>query len=135
MSQYEQLEVDGRIVRAEEPTGHDANRIKEIIRGSLNSNHWNMQWSEFERSKPFHGILSNTGLSIDLYIYCWRASNGGRVNRPFEKRIQIGACSDIGFNRNNTETEKTLLLGIYERNNSPLIIGWQSENNRNHGAF
>ena len=132
--QADQIDVRGNIVREEEPIGPDAERIKSIIYESLNKNGYVFEWIEAIR-QPYQGSLVSNSGSFNLYIYTWRISNGGRTNRLFEKRIQIStAVNDVGFNRQNTSTQKTLLLGVYERDlNFPIFAAWDVLANKNHG--
>ncbi|MCC0682613.1 AAA family ATPase [Clostridioides sp. ES-S-0005-03] len=138
---YYQAKLDGTYERSIEPSGPNTSRIKNILETSLKSYGWDVEFDNL-KSNPYHGILRNTGLDIDMYIYCWRASNGGRENRPMEKRIQISSSADrIPLARNNDESNRTLLLGIYEPDiisdseyNTPIIIAWESKKNKNAGS-
>lgn len=138
---YCQARGDGTYERDKEPSGPNSGKIKEILQKSLGSYGWEVDFDQI-RSNPYHGILRNTNLNLDIFIYCWRISNGGRENRPLEKRIQIGS----GANREpllraNKDSNRTLLLGIYEPENtseeeftSPIIVAWESEKNKNAGS-
>ncbi|WP_195939695.1 AAA family ATPase [Romboutsia sp. 1001713B170131_170501_G6] len=138
---YYQAKPDGTYEKNTEPSGPNPSRIKKILEDSLKSYGWEVEFDNL-KSNPYHGVLRNTGLNIDMYIYCWRVSNGGRENRPMEKRIQIGSNADRKpLARSNNEGNRTLLLGIYEpdkKDNSgyttPIIIAWESEKNKNAGA-
>ena len=136
-----QIDTAGVIVGPEEePVGPSPNRIKDILHRALNRNGYTFSWEAQlpgqSKEKPLHGVLSDGDVAIDLLIYAWRISNEGnsRVNLH-GKRIQIGSCDDNGFHRPITDTEKTLLLGIYERDEGhPLIAAWDVVNNRGHGS-
>lgn len=138
---YYQANPDGTYEKKSEPSGPNPSKIKQILENSLKSYGWEIDFDNL-RSNPYHGVLKNTGLNIDMYIYCWRASNGGRESRPKEKRIQIGSNADrTPLSRNNDESNRTLLLGIYEPDSmdnssgtTPIIIAWESEKNKNAGA-
>lgn len=141
VEKYYQANPDGTYEKNTEPLGPSAKRIKEVLEDSLKLYGWEVEFDNL-KSNPYHGILRNTGLNIDMYIYCWRVSNGGRETRPMEKRIQISSSADRKpLGRNNEESNKTLLLGIYEpdkQGNSgyttPIIIAWESEKNKNAGS-
>lgn len=83
-----------------------------------------------------HGKLSDGESTIDLLIYAWRISNEGRGRKNLHgKRIQIGRCDNNGFERPITDTEKSLLLGVYERDiGHPIIAAWDIKSNRERGA-
>ena len=135
-----QIDVLGNITNLEEePTGPDQNRIKEIIRDALNMNGYSFKWesalSGQSRRQPYHGTLSDGNTEIDLLIYAWRISNEGEGRADLHgKRIQIGSVANNGFQRPITEIEKTLLLGVYERDlYSPIIAAWDVERNKERG--
>lgn len=138
---YYQANLDGTYEKNAEPSGPNPSKIKQILENSLKLYGWEVEFDNL-KSNPYHGVLKNTDLNIDMYIYCWRVSNGGRENRPKEKRIQIGASADrIPLSRNNDESNRTLLLGIYEPDSidnsggtTPIIIAWESEKNKNAGS-
>lgn len=136
---YYQAKVDGTYAIALEPTGPNTRRIKDILQESLSSYGWTVNFDNIS-SNPYHGVLTNTNLNLDIYIYCWRISNGGRTNRPSEKRIQIGSNADRSpLSRENEGNKRTLLLGIYEPANgqqfqTPIIVAWESRKNQNAGA-
>jgi hypothetical protein len=136
-----QIDIFNNITEIEEePTGPSQNRIKEIICNSLNQGGYTFRWEQplqgQTRRQPLHGILDDGSITIDLLIYVWRISNegDGRVDLS-GKRIQIGRVDEAGFQRPITNTEKTLLLGVYERDYGyPIIAAWDVERNREHGS-
>ena len=136
---YYQAKTDGTYQIGWEPEGPDATRIRTILQNSLNSYGWNVNFDNISRN-PYHGVLTNTNLNLDIYIYCWRISNGGRTNRPCEKRIQIGNNADRGpLARENQGNNRTLLLGIYEPSDgqqfqTPIIVAWESKKNQYAGS-
>lgn len=138
---YYQAKLDGTFEKKGEPSGPNTSRIRQILENSLKSYGWEVEFDNL-KSNPYHGVLRNTTLNIDMYIYCWRVSNGGRETRPMEKRIQIGSGADrTPLSRDNDELNRTLLLGIYEPDKTsegeyttPIIIAWESEKNKNAGS-
>lgn len=137
---YCQARGDGTYEKDKEPSGPNTRRIKDILQNSLGSYGWKVVFDQIS-SNPYHGILRNTNLNLDIFIYCWRISNGGRESRTLEKRIQIGSGANREpLARDNKENNRTLLLGIYEpekKNDmeftSPVIVAWESEKNKNAG--
>ena len=115
---------DGSYDIAEDPIGPKRARMLEIVSDALNRDVYRFDWTE-KKSQPYHGVFWVEGQEIDLYIYMWSISNGGRNrNRPMEKRIQIqNGANSIGFLRPTTDEQKTLLMGIYENSPTPPIIG------------
>lgn len=132
--EFKQINIKQKIEFGDEPKGPSPARIKEIIYNSLNSNGYSFNWIS-QNKQPYEGILFTQGNKINLYIYVWRITNGGKGrNRPFEKRIQINQnVNNIGFNRLITEKEKTILMGIYENEQlEPIFAAWDAKSNRNH---
>lgn len=132
--EFKQINIKHDIEYGDEPKGPSPTRIKEIIYNSLNNNNYKFNWID-NTKQPYEGELFIKGNKINLYIYVWRITNGGKGrNMPFEKRIQINQnVNNVGFNRIITEKEKTILLGIYE--NKPLVpifAAWDAKSNRNH---
>lgn len=130
---YNQITSAGTITLGNDPTGPSRKEIRDIIESSLNADGYSFSWSA-RKDQPYQGTL-DTGLSsIDLYIYAWRIGNGGRVNLPSEKRIQIPKKVDnIGFLQPITATNKTILLGVYEiPSKAPVFAAWDATANANH---
>ncbi|MFC0189452.1 AAA family ATPase [Fictibacillus aquaticus] len=136
MPSYYQANKDGTVELAEQPIGPNRNEIVQILNSALRGNGWNVDHSEVA-SQPFKFRISANNFAIDLYIYCWRISNGGRESRKYEQRIQIGSSGSEGFEIDNysQSAKKGLLLGIYYREETePIIVAWETEKNKNHGS-
>lgn len=132
---YLQIYENGALQEGPEPNGLHKKRIIEVIYSSLNSYGYQFTWKNHS-NKPFHGILETpNGSEIDLYIYVWTISNGGR-NVQREKRIQITSnVDDIGFERSFSDSKKTILMGIYENvPYPPIFAAWSVSLNREHGS-
>lgn len=131
---YYQANQNGTVDLSEQPTGPTKSGMIEILKESLSINGWELIKSE-TRSQPYEFKINSNDFNMDIYIYCWRISNGGR-GRQYEQRIQIGDVNGIGFDIDNSNPlKKGLLLGIYQREESkPIIIAWETEKNRKHGA-
>lgn len=133
---YYQANRDGSIQLGPQPEGPTRNEIIQILREGLTCNGWNIEEEQVDR-QPYLFKISAHDRTIDVYIYCWRISNGGRETRQYEQRIQIGSSAgNEGFNIDNTdENRKGLLLGIYKKEGvEPIIVAWETEKNRDHGA-
>lgn len=132
---YYQAKQNGSVDFSSQPPGPNKEKIVTILSKSLNANGWNLLKDDTS-SQPFRFDIEAFDLKLELYIYCWRISNGGRKGRPYEQRIQIGNVNNEGFEINNSsESKKGLLLGIYEvENQFPVIVAWETEKNRSHGA-
>ena len=139
--QANQIDLSNNITDLEEePTGPSPVRIKEILRNSLNQGGYTFRWEQSltgqSRRQPYHGVLEDGNIVIDLLIYVWRISNEGEGRVDLSgKRIQIGSVDEVGFQRPISATEKTLLLGVYERDyGHPIIAAWDVERNRVRGS-
>lgn len=135
-NKFYQAKLDGTSEVGKEPPGPNPARIKDVLKKALESYGWKVEFDNLSR-QPYHGILKNTNLNIDMYIYCWRVSNGGNGRSNLkEKRIQIGSGADRQpLSRLNDNNNRTLLLGMYESEDDlPIIIAWESEKNKNAGS-
>jgi predicted restriction endonuclease len=131
---FNQIDKSKNISLGTEPVGPNSNRIKELIFNSLNKDEYRFRWIQ-NKSQPYKSIFFDGLKNIDLYIYAWRISNGGKGrNRPSEKRIQIpDTVNNIGFNRQITDDKKTILIGIYENSPvEPIFAAWDVVSNRDH---
>lgn len=135
MAEYYQAKKDGSIQLGEESTPTGKEIIYNVLNSAFTENDWSCTWNQ-TGSQPYECKVQNGEININLMIYCWRISNGGRKNRLREKRIQIGSCSDKGFNIVNAESEytKALLLGFYENDGVEILVGWETEKNKDHGS-
>ena len=131
---YYQANSDGTIMKGSDPIGPTREEISNKIYNMLNSHQWKVLDYKVSE-KPFEFNISiNGNEQLKLYIYCWRISNGGRISRPNEKRIQISSnCNSIGFDSFNSYKQKTLLLGIYMVDDIDIYVAWEAEKNKNHG--
>lgn len=130
---YNQIDATGRIVPGTDPAGPNRKEIRDIIEQALNTNDYSFSWSA-RNKQPYEGTLDTGSNAVNLLIYAWRISNGGRTNLPSEKRIQIPQTVDnIGFLRSITSTQKTLLLGIYDcSTGTPIFAAWDATANASH---
>ncbi|MGG3974357.1 AAA family ATPase [Bacillus paranthracis] len=131
---YYQANPDGSIVLGEQPKGPSKTEVIETLRAGLSFNGWSIE-EEQSSNQPYVFKLSSSERTLDVYVYCWRISNGGR-NREFEQRIQIGKCGEEGFQIDNrNQLKKGLLFGMYKQENcDSIIVAWETENNRERGA-
>ena len=132
--EFNQIDIKGKIIIGNEPTGPNSIRIKELIFSSLNKDDYRFKWIQ-NKSQPYEAVFFDGIKNIELYIYAWRISNGGKGrNRPSEKRIQIpDRVNNDGFNREMSENKKTILIGIYENTPlEPIFAAWDVASNRNH---
>ncbi|MCU4797757.1 AAA family ATPase [Bacillus cereus] len=133
---YYQANQDGGIELGIQPEGPTKSEIISILTDALSCNGWEVDDVQ-SSSQPYIFKLASHQRTLDVYIYCWRISNGGRNTRPYEQRIQIGtSCGDEGFNIDNrNQLKKGLLLGIYKKEDcDPVIVAWETEKNKNHGT-
>lgn len=130
---YNQISALGTIVPGNDPAGPNASQIRQIIYNALNQGGYTFNWTR-QNSQPYQGTFNDGTQNIDLYIYAWRISNGGRQNLVDEKRIQIQATvNNVGFLRPITATQKTLLLGIYDcPTGTPIFSAWDATANAAH---
>lgn len=132
--QYNQILSNLTIGSGPDPIGPSPFQIRSIIEQALVSDNYTVNWIN-RKHQPYQLTVDNGTGQIDLYIYAWRISNGGRPNLLDEKRIQIQKGIDAtGFKRPISNTEKTLLLGIYESPVGPVFAAWDATYNKNWGA-
>ncbi|WLR41851.1 ATP-binding protein [Bacillus carboniphilus] len=130
-NEYNQANPDGTLVVDDEPVLQPA-RVKEIVKGALANSNWSINWTLEERAQ-LQGTMSNgEGETFNLNIYCKPLSNTGRTS-PNDKRIQLKDLEIV-----DDEQTINLLLGVYERNQNAIIVGWNinaySEPGKNHSA-
>jgi hypothetical protein len=131
---YYQANPDGSVQLGPQPEKLSKSEKLQILREGLSCNGWKID-NEQIKKQPYLFRISAGDRFIDVYIYCWGVSNGGR-GRPYEQRIQIGSnAGDEGFEIDNTnESKKGLLLGIYKKEGEePIIVAWETEKNKDHG--
>ncbi|WP_167751457.1 AAA family ATPase [Lentibacillus salicampi] len=131
---YYQANPDGSIEYGIQPHGLKKSETISKLKEALTYNGWTIT-SEKTNSKPFNFIINAHEKEIELYVYIWKISNGGR-EREHEQRIQIATdVNQDGFNvDNNNPNKKGLLLGEYNREGCPTVYAaWETETNRNHG--
>lgn len=125
---YNQITALGGIAPGPDPKGPDRKEIRQLIFEVLNSDGFEFSWNC--ASQPYHGTLYVGGEgTLDLFIYAWRITNAGRVKRVSEKRIQVNKdVNRVGFIREITPTEKTLLLGVYNSpHGEPIFAAWAAD--------
>lgn len=64
---YYQAKTDGTYKIGPEPTGPSPKEIREILKKSLGSYGWTVIFDNIS-SNPYHGVLTNTNLNLDIYI-------------------------------------------------------------------
>jgi len=129
---FNNIDVSGKIVSSELPENISREKEREIIYNSLNSNGFTFEWTN-KTHKPYSGIFYDGDRKIDLYIYVWNITPTYINNDPNQKGIQIRAnVNNVGFNRPNTKNEKTILMGIYNCPQKPIIATWDKDNYKNH---
>lgn len=130
--QFHNINFSGEIILSDQPSTLSVNEEREIIFDSLNSNGFEFIWTN-DSKKPYSGIFFDGEKKISLYIYVWNITPTYIGNDLDEKRIQIrNGVNNIGFERENTDTEKTILMGIYNCPHKPIIATWDKDNYRNH---
>lgn len=115
--------------------------LKQIVYNALNSNQYVFSWSEESAqgnaSLPYEGTFFDGETEIHLYIYVWNITKTCIINNyENDKRIQIQrGIDDVGLLRPITKNHKTLLLGVYNCPNQPLLAAWDSWHYRDHGSI
>lgn len=130
---YNQINSSGNIAIGPNPPAFEPKAISDTIYAALNIKDYSFKWTQKTR-KPYRGVLNDGESNIDLYIYVWNMTPAYRDNKS-EKRIQIPATADdIGINRPISQTEKTIILGIYNSPAGvPLFTAWDPAANVGHG--
>lgn len=130
---HNEIDTFGNIVLGPKPDNFSSVDIKNILELDLNKNDYEFTWKQ-KKSQPYSGILYDGDNDINLYIYIWNLTPAYRSNDS-EKRIQIPATvNNIGINRAITNTEKTIILGIYNSpTGTPIYAAWDPATNINHG--
>lgn len=129
---YNQIDSTGNIAIGPNPPAIEPKVISDTIYAALNSKDYSFKWTQ-KTKKPYSGVLNDGENNIDLYIYIWNMTPAYRDNKS-EKRIQIPASADdIGINRPISQTEKTIILGIYNSPaGMPLFAAWDPATNVGH---
>ena len=126
------LDINGDIVQADPMDYYSPKRLREIVFEALNKNEYEFTWTQ-DKKQPYSGIFCDGSKVIDLYIYVWNVTPTYINDSEEQKRIQINARVDnAGFQRDNSATKKTLLLGVYRCPKQPVIVAWDSEHYKNH---
>lgn len=129
---YNQITTAGTIAPGTAPKGPNAKQIRDLIYNNLNANGFTFTWVS-KNKQPYKGVLNAGGEPINLSIYAWRICDGGRIRlgRVSEKRIQISHNTDrSAFTLPMTDTQKTLLLGVYDSpHGEPIFSAWNATNN------
>jgi len=74
---YNQITPAGTIAPGADPKGPSRKEIRDIIETALNIDDFSFSWSSRNR-QPYEGTLDTGSNNVNLYIYAWRISNGGR---------------------------------------------------------
>lgn len=114
---YNQANPNGTLEIDDEPV-LTSKRVKEIIKNALENKNWNVNWSSEQRSQLQGTIINDEGKTINLNIYCKPISHTGRASLN-DKRIQVNDLEII-----ETNGTINLLLGVYERSQNAIIVGW-----------
>ncbi|WXR62538.1 AAA family ATPase [Peptostreptococcaceae bacterium AGR-M142] len=128
---FYQAKADGKIEYGNEPTTTNFGEQQEILKTAIISNGWEIK-EEITTGKPYTIKVKKGEYEYKLSIYYWRISNGGKSRSATEKRIQIG--TNIQFVDKESDNHKILLLGIYRNEENSIIVGWDVDENRNHGS-
>jgi len=106
--------------------------LREIVSSALNSNLYEFEYDQ-KKMQPYHGLFHTGEKVIDLYIYVWNITSSDRDNKS-ELRIQLSRnLNDVGIDRANTDSQKTIILGVYKNPNGETVFAaWDTESNRGH---
>jgi len=108
----------------------------DLLKQALEKNSWTI--SEIKTEKAGYNFIKIRAgeKELKLHVYLKKVLFGRRPSRPSEKALQFPADHlTIGYEVNQTETEKTFMLGVYKRNafNDYLICAWQPNEWGNRG--
>ena len=127
------INEQGKIVTSDNPTILSPAKLRDIIYNALNTNQYVFEWEQ-NTKQPYSGLFFDGIKEIHLYIYVWNITPTHIYNNPEQKGIQIrNTVENDGFNRPISDTQKTLLLGVYNCPKQPIIAAWDSWHYRNHG--
>ncbi len=127
------INEQGKIVTRDNSNILSAAQLREIVYNALNSNQYVFSWENNYR-QPYSGTFFDGEKEIHLYIYVWNITPTHIYNNPNQKGIQIrNTVNNDGFERPISDTQKTLLLGVYNCPKQPIIAAWDSWHYRNHG--
>jgi hypothetical protein len=120
----------------EDANDFDGYNELDLLKQALGKNSWTI--SEIKTEKAGYNFIKiNSGeKELKLHVYLKKVLYGRRPSRPSEKALQFPADHlTIGYEVNQSETEKTVMLGVYKRNvfNDYLICAWQPNEWGNRG--
>lgn len=127
------INKNGKIVKSERPDIFTRSEIRNLIYNALNANEYSFEWKE-DKHQPYKGNLTDGEKNIELLIYAWNITPTHINEDEHQKGIQISSnVDDEGFNIDNTDDKKVLLLGLYNCSKQPIIAAWDAQHYRGHG--
>lgn len=127
------INQQGEIVTSDNPAILSPAELRDIVYHALNTNQYVFEWEQNTR-QPYSGMFYDGEKEIHLYIYVWNITPTHIHNNPEQKGIQIrNTVNNDGFERPISDTQKTLLLGVYNCPKLPIIAAWDSWYHRYHG--
>ena len=135
------INADGKIEKMDSPALLNRTELKTIIFEALNSNEYSFSWNESSAlataSLPYEGLFFDGKAEIKLNIYVWNITKTCIIhNFENDKRIQIqSSVNNSGLVKPVTDKEKTLLLGVYNCPNNPIIAAWDGYYYKDHKSI
>jgi hypothetical protein len=127
-----QAKNDGTIEIAEQNKKLTEEQLRLLFESSLDKGSWQLQLVGQELGLLIYNV-SVGSLILKLYVYLFNVHSSSR-GRTREQRIQLNpSLSRKGFSHTNSKTNKCLVLGVYKRDDAPIICAWNAEKKNNHG--
>jgi hypothetical protein len=123
---------NGTIELGIQPSRLEDSELEECFLNSITSGEWSATLLRKSQSMYVYNVSIGT-IIFELYVYLFNVRSSSR-GRAKEKRIQLNASTpEEGFKYFNGRTKKSIVLGVYRRDDNTIFCAWNSEKKNNNG--